>query len=194
MDGLENNQPVYTVSNHAKERYAERIMGRRGIADVRKFVNDHDDEIEKWLNKMIEHGRSIYVGPLGRDNYVEVFINGMWVIITGPAKKAVVTLYKIELGDEEVNDLFVRKMLMKIDQAHERVKSAETSSSELKESYQAVIDTNNQDIADMKKQIDNLQEINAAYSTLMDNASMECTEEMKKLRKLVEKLIGRQEF
>lgn len=54
----------YTISNHAKERYAQRIMSRDNITDIRKFVCDHDSDIEKWINEMIEHGESIYTGPL----------------------------------------------------------------------------------------------------------------------------------
>ena len=184
----------YTISNHAKERYAQRIMSRDNITDIRKFVSDHDTDIEKWINEMIEHGESIYTGSLLKNNYVEVFLNGLWVVITGPTKKVVVTLYKIDLGDDEVNDLFVKKMKKKIEDSHKDVEAAETSSSELVSSYQDIIDINTEDIAYMKNEIRSLEEINEAYETLKNNALIGLSDEKRKLRRLVEQLIYKQEF
>ena len=194
MQGLDNEYIPYTISNHAKERYAQRIMSRDNITDIRKFVSDHDNDIEKWINEMIEHGESIYTGPLLKNNYVEVFLNGLWVVITGPTKKVVVTLYKIDLGDDEVNDLFVKKMKKKIEDSHKDVEAAETSSSELVSSYQDIIDRNTEDIAYMKNEIRSLEEINEAYETLKNNALMGLYDEKRKLRRLVEQLIYKQEF
>lgn len=194
MQGLDNEYIPYTISNHAKERYAQRIMSRDNITDIRKFVSDHDTDIEKWINEMIEHGESIYTGSLLKNNYVEVFMNGYWVIVTGPTKKIVVTLYKIDFGDDEFNELFVKKMREKIDQSHKDIEAAEISSSELVNSYQDVIDQNNEDISYMKKQIRNLEEINEAYETLKNNTLMVLSNEKRNLRKLVEQLICKQEF
>lgn len=121
-------------------------------------------------------------------------MNGYWVIVTGPTKKIVVTLYKIDFGDDEFNELFVKKMREKIDQSHKDIEAAEISSSGLVSSYQDVIDHNNEDISYMKKQIRNLEEINEAYETLKNNSLIDLSDEKRNLRKLVEQLICKQEF
>lgn len=184
----------YTISSHAKERYAQRIMNRETLTDIRKFVSDHDSDIEKWINKMIESGDSIYTGPLLKNNYVEVFLNGLWVVITGPSKKVVVTLYKIDFGDDEFNEFFIRKMKEKIRKSYKDIETAEISSAEVVSSYQDIIDRNNEDIAYMKKEIRSLEETNEAYETLKSNALIELSDEKRKLRKLVEQLICKHDF
>ena len=49
-----------TISKHAKERYAERIMDRDNKTDVAVFLRDHDDKIQNDIEKMLEYGTLLY--------------------------------------------------------------------------------------------------------------------------------------
>lgn len=185
---------TYNVSNHAKERYAERVMNRDNIVDIRKFVNDHNQDIDKWINELIAHGKSIYLGPLKEKNCVEVFINGLWVIITGPTKKVVITLYKIDFGDDDVNDLFVEKMKKKISSAHIRIKVADATSVNKVNQYKEMISANEDEIKYQKQNIKNMEELNQSYKKIIENALVDVNNEKHKLQRLVEQLICKQEF
>lgn len=185
---------TYNVSNHAKERYAERVMSRDNIIDIRKFVNDHNQDIGKWINELINHGQSIYVGPLKEKNCVEVFVNGLWVILVGPTKKVVITLYKIDFGDDEVNHLFVEKMRKKINSAHIRIKVAEGCSSGKVNQYKEMIAANNDEINYQKQNIKNMEELNEAYEKIIENALVNVNNEKHQLQRLVEQMICKQEF
>ncbi|WP_270525770.1 hypothetical protein [Longibaculum muris] len=185
---------TYSISNHAKERYAERVMNRQNIIDIRKFVNDHDDDIEKWINELIEHGDKVYIGPLKDKNCVEVYLNGLWVVIAGPTKKVVITLYKIDFGDDEVNELFISKMRSKIDYAHEAIEFAIENSKDQVASYQEMINSNNEEIRYQKQNIKNMEEMNEAYETLIDNAQTDVKNKKRNLQKIVEQLTCKQEF
>lgn len=184
----------YSLSNHAKERYAERIMNRDNITDIRKYISDHDEDIEERVNKLIEFGKMIYTGPLGNKNYVEVYIKDLWVILVGPTKKVVITLYKIDFGDDEFNDFFVKRMTAKIDDVHKAIDISSKEAEDDIEAYQDIIRTNNDEISFLKKQIANLEEMNEGYRILIKNASTDKENKERELRRLVEQLILKKEF
>lgn len=185
---------TYSVSNHAKERYAQRVVNRNDIVDMRKFINDHNQDIDKWINELIGYGESIYVGPLKDKNCVEVFINGLWVIITGPTKKIVITLYKIDFGDDEVNHLFVNKMKNKISDSHVSIEKATDNSKGIVSQYKEMIEQNEDEIIYQKQNIKNLDELNEAYREIINKAEIGVNNEKHKLQRLVEQLICKQEF
>ena len=45
---------VYTVSNHAKERYAERCKDRDSRLEITTYVAEHSQRIEEEINQMIK--------------------------------------------------------------------------------------------------------------------------------------------
>ena len=96
---------VYSISKHAEERYAERIMERDTKGDIAVFINEHKEKISTDINKMIEFGKKIYSGKspqLSQKNnnkpyIVDIYLNGYWVIIVGKENNTVITLYNIDL-------------------------------------------------------------------------------------------------
>ena len=60
MEAIEN-AINYTISNHSKQRYAERIMGKEDI-DVNRFITLNEDKIKTDINKLIQYGEMIYSG------------------------------------------------------------------------------------------------------------------------------------
>lgn len=49
------------ISNHAKERYAERNMHATKL-EVPMFVDKYDTKIQDDISKMVEYGELIYTG------------------------------------------------------------------------------------------------------------------------------------
>ena len=121
-----NTDTTYTISKHAKERYAERIMEKATSNEINTFLVQNEDKIINNINKMIQYGELIYTGKQtqkdGRTYNVEVFLNGLWVVITDIKSKNVITLYKIDLGvDEEFNQEYVSRMMDKFNAAKENL-------------------------------------------------------------------------
>lgn len=52
----------YKISDHAKKRYTERIIGKDDQIEVNRFITENKDKIKTDINKMIQYGNMIYAG------------------------------------------------------------------------------------------------------------------------------------
>lgn len=46
----------YKVSNHAKQRYTERLLNKEDTNSVNKFIAENEEKIKTDLNHMITRG------------------------------------------------------------------------------------------------------------------------------------------
>lgn len=185
---------MYNVTNHAKERYAARIMGRDNVTDIRKFINDHDNDITVWINELIQYGQLLYEGNIKDYPAQQVYMKDRWVVIVDHKKNNVVTLYKVDLGDDEVSELFISKMLDKIDVAKNNVENIKDRVKDNIELWQEQINVNRADIDHFKKQIKDMEKVIDAYDTLVKNANAEVRQANYDVQTLVEQLICRRQF
>lgn len=110
------------ITEHAKRRYAERVMNREENYDINKFILDHDSDIHKNISKMVEHGTKIYSGKMKEHNFAHFYVNGNWVVVLDKEEEKVITLYSVDLGcDEELNTIFVNKMLEQLKSLQEKI-------------------------------------------------------------------------
>ena len=87
---------VYTVSNHAKERYAERCKDRDSRLEITTYVAEHSQRIEEEINRMLRYGKRVYTGRTegGKDRVPkEVYVNGLWILLANAETRNVITLY-----------------------------------------------------------------------------------------------------
>ena len=194
-----NTDITYTVSKHAKERYAERIMERATNNEIQTFVVQNEDKIIGDINKMIQYGELIYTGRQtqkdGRTYNVEVYLNGLWVVITDIKSKNVITLYKIDLGvDDEFNLEYVHRMMDKFNAAKENLEAATLEVEKENDSYKTMIDQNIALINEYKSYIKNLEELNAGYKTIVDNNAVKIKMAGTEVTDVLNKLIGKKEF
>ena len=118
---METNESVikYTISNHCKQRYAERIMGKDDNIDINRFITLNEEKIQTDISKMINYGELIYTGRQtqkdGKGSILDVFLKDTWVILVDSRTKNVITLFKVDLylGDE-FNRIYVSKMMEKL--------------------------------------------------------------------------------
>lgn len=190
---------TYTVSKHAKERYTERIMEKATANEINTFLVQNEDKIIGDINKMIQYGELIYIGKQvqkdGRSYNVEVFLNGLWVVITDVKSKNVITLYKIDLGvDEEFNLEYVDRMMQKFNDAKENLECVTTEVNHENDSYRTMIEQNTNMINEYKGYIKNLEELNVGYKTILANNSVKIKRAETEMTDILNKLIGKKEF
>ena len=92
---------MYTVSNHAKERYAERCKDRDSRLEITAYVAEHSQRIEEEINRMLRYGKRVYTGRTegGKDRVPkEVYVNGLWILLANAENHNVITLYRVDLG------------------------------------------------------------------------------------------------
>ena len=190
---------TYTVSKHAKERYTERIMEKATSNEINTFLVQNEDKIINDINKMIQYGKLIYTGKQtqkdGRTYNVEVFLNGLWVVITDIKSKNVITLYKIDLGvDEEFNQEYVSRMMDKFNAAKENLEYITLEVEKENDSYKTMIEQNVSLINEYRGYIKNLEELNAGYKTIIDNNAVKIKMADREVADVLNKLIGKKEF
>lgn len=190
---------TYTVSKHAKERYTERIMEKATNNEIQTFIVQNEDKIIGDINKMIQYGELIYTGKqTQKDNRtynVEVYLNGLWVVITDVKSKNVITLYKIDLGvDDEFNQEYVNRMMEKFNAAKENLDIVTLEVEKENDSYKTVIEQNTAQINEYKSYIKNLEELNVGYKTIVDNNAVKIKMVSTEVTDVLNKLIGKKEF
>ena len=190
---------TYTVSKHAKERYTERIMDKTTANEINTFLVQNDDKIVNDINKMIQYGELIYTGKQtqkdSRNYNVEVYLNGLWVIIVDVKSKNVITLYRIDLGvDDDFNHEYVRRMMDKFNAAKENVELVTYEVEHENDSYESLIRQNTDTINEYKSYIKNLEELNTGYKTIIDNNNVKIRMADREAVEVLNKLIGKKEF
>ena len=184
----------YSISQHAKQRYAERIRNKDEIIEINTFVVQHEDKIKEDINTMIERGEIIFEGKQDyttNNNIVQVFLKDTWVIIVDPAKHTVVTLYSIDLGlGNEFNIDYISKMKAKISAEKERIKETAERIREQKETYGALIEDNEKVIAEYTAIVKSLKKQNEDYRELLNDLDGNMAVAEVTLRELLGKLIG----
>lgn len=193
-----DNIKIYTISNHASQRYSERIMDKEGI-DVNRFITLNEDKIKTDINKMIEHGDLIYSGKQsqkeGKGKVIDVYLQNCWVILVDEQSKNVVTLYKIDLGlDEEFNKAYVSKMLEKLNTYKEVLENTKQQVQAESNTYREMLADAETQIKEYRTMIKNLEELCVGYKTIVDNNNVKVTQANKDVAEVVNTLVGKREF
>lgn len=192
MDGVKLKN--YNISKHAQERYVERIMKYDNQSQIRYYISNNSDKIKEYINKLVNYGELIYEGRIKQYNISQIFLNGSWVIHVDKQRNTVITIYKIELGDDEVNKMFIDKMMNRINDKKVEIIHEEETTNALIEHYQDAIDVNNHEIDHLEARLKTLHENNSSYNTLIKNANQNVSNKKQELSDLVYILIGRKEF
>lgn len=189
------NEINLIITQHCKERYAERIMGRDVKCDIAIYIAQNQDKIEEDINKMATYGEILYVGPLKDKNIVNVILNGSWVLLTDRDMKKAITMYKIDFGlGEEFNKDFVAKMREKIDISKNHLKEVELGIEIQKKTYKEAIYECDRKIKDAKNLINTMTTQLNAYQDLIKTADAEKIEAEDLVRNNIMNLVCKKEF
>ena len=186
------------VSQHAKERYAERIMDKDNKIDVNVFITNNEGKIKSDISKMIEYGQLLFSGkPVDMYNRqaVEVYLNGTWVVIIDRKKMNVITLYSIDLGlGSDFNQEYINKLLGKLNIAKENFAEIQKNIDEQSDTYKNLVTENEIIIAEYKKIIKSLEQQNEGYKDVINNLLVNMTIAEKEIRDTVAVMIGKKVF
>lgn len=191
---------TYKVSEHAYERFAERIMGYTNQIDIRKYVTQNKQLISERINKTINYGDLYYEGSLRGYSCNKIFVKDNWVIIVDPNKNLVVTLYKVDFGLEvdedgiDFNKLFLEKNKSKLSKAKEDLELFKNNTQRSIEQYEKFMSENDDEIKILNKRINSLKSQNEGYSSLIKGYKENILFKEKEITKIVENMVCRKKF
>lgn len=198
METVEN-VVEYKISNHAMQRYAERIVGKEDNLDINRYVTLNEQKIKSDINKMINYGDLIYAGKQsqkdGKGNVVDVYLRNCWIVLVDGREKNVITLYKIDLGlDDGFNQIYISKMMEKLNANKETLANVQRQVQAESNTYRIMISEAETQIKEYRGMIKNLEELCAGYKTIIDNNCVKVTQANKDVVDVLNTLIGKREF
>lgn len=198
MEAVEN-VITYSISKHASERYAERIMGKEDNLDVNRFITLNEEKIKTDINKLINYGELIYQGKQtqkdGKSNMIDVYLKDCWVVLADSRTKNVITLYKIDLGfDEEFNKLYISKMMEKLNAYKEVSENTKQQVQTESNTYREMIADAEIQIKEYRTMIKNLEELCGGYKAIIDNNCVKIAQANKDVADVINTMIGKKTF
>lgn len=189
----------YTISNHAKQRYAERIMGKDDKIDVSSFVTLHEEKIQTDINKMLQYGELIYTGRQlqkdGKGNIIDVYLKDCWVLLADNKTKNVITLYKIDLGlDDEFTKVYISKMMGKLNQSKNKLQDIQDQVQAESNMYKQMVGEAETQIKEYRTMIKNLEELCVGYKSIIDNNYVKVSQANRDVAEVINTLIAKKEF
>ena len=186
----------YKLTEHVKQRYAERIMDKSD--NVQSFIATHQEKIYTDIEKMVDYGKTLYLGASVVDYnkaVVQVILNGHWVIICDPKQGKVVTLFEIDLGlGKEFNDNYISKLLEKLETAKEEFNEENDRLEEQDKTYAEQIKQNEEQINQYKGFIKSLVEQNNMLEGLRQELKQNKNMAEQNVRDIVAVFCGKKVF
>lgn len=189
----------YTISEHCKVRYAERIMGKDDNCDAKQFIVNNEDKIQKDINEMILRGDKIYSGKQshngGKGNVIDVYLKNTWVVLADNQTDNVITIYKIDLGlDEDFNKEYVSRMVEKLNEQKKMLEETRQQIQAESDMYREMIDDFESQIKEYRGMIKNLEELCSGYKTVIHNNCVKVSQAEMKVADVVNSLVNKKEF
>ena len=190
---------TFTISKHAKERYALRILNKEDNNEIQKFIVENEEKIQTDINKLVEYGEKIFTGKQsqkdGKGKVLDVYIKDLWVVLVDGQSNIVVTLYKIDLGlGDDFNIEYVKKYIDKIHEVQSEFSSIQIEVLKESNMYRQMIDESQTQIKEYKWFIKNLEELCAAYQSIIDNNTVKVAQANRAVAETVNNLITKKEF
>lgn len=190
---------TYKISNHAKNRYVERIMSKSDNNEIQRYIVENEDKIVDYINKLILHGDLIYSGRQtqkdGKGNVIDVYLRNAWCILVDHKINNVVTLYKIDLGcGDDFNQQYIDKMMEKLNESKDKLASISNEVEAESILYKELISSTTAQINDYKSMIKNLESLCAAYQDIIDNNVVKVSQANREVADIINTLISKKEF
>lgn len=161
----------YIPSQHAAERFAERVWGCTTQPEKIKQANLRSEEIRIFLNKLCTYGKCVYRGKIRQYNECLVYKKDNWIVLVSPSNNKIITCYPIKLGlDEEFDKKFVDGMTKKLEKATERKLEIEIKIEESNKEFKQQIKENNEKVTELKSIIKSLENENEGLQLCIDNS------------------------
>lgn len=192
----ETKEVKVNLSQHSKERYAERIMDRDNKCDIRSFIAQNEEKIHTDIAKMVQYGTVIYTGKTNDDKRtVKVYRCDTWLVLLGVDNSTVITLFKVDLGvGVEFDRQYIDKYTDIINKLQYGANGVRESVERRTSDYQEIIKNSEEEIAEYKRCIKNLEALVASYKETVSSLNAEVYVAESEVRRAVNKLLGKKTF
>lgn len=199
MENSTENKIIYKISNHAKTRYAERILNKSDNNEIQRFIATNEEKIKTDVNKLIHYGEMIYTGMQsqkdGKGNVLNVYLKDCWVVLVDNKSEVVVTLYKVDLGcGDDFNNQYISKLLDKLNDSKEKLAVTQLEVNIESSTYREMLSDAQAQINEYKYFIKNLEEMCSAYQTILDNNTVKISQANRVVADVINTIVGKKEF
>ena len=184
------------LTQHIKERYAERMAGRDTKIDIKIYVAQNEEKIKRDIEKLVEHSEIIFQGVTtpGKDP-ATVRLSGTWLIISDIADRIGKTLYKIDLGlDEEFNKKYIEVGLARLREDLKKLDDQKTRVKDEIEGYRQAVKENEATIEEYEAAIRRLKKANVLYGEMVETLGKPANELLSDVRRDIEMFTKKREF
>ena len=189
----------YKITEHAKQRYAERIMDRDNKTDIAVYINQNEEKIRQDILKMITFGTVIYTGKpvnnTNNNNTVDVILKDHWIVLVDKSQGKVVTLFVFFLGvGKEFNDEYIGKLLERLNAAKEKYAEEVKVIDQGTADFNEIIDENEGKIREYKAYIKSLEQQNTNMVGLIAESKNNKAMAEQEVRDIVSVFCGKKVF
>lgn len=100
------------ITNHAFDRFTERIVGIADQLAARQYINQNKEKITEDINKLVEFSELLFTGQINGDKSTKNYLlRDNIILVTDTANSALITLYKIDFGFGDKTDRLIASNL-----------------------------------------------------------------------------------
>ena len=182
------------ISNHAKERYIERVKGIKSKTEIKQYLAQNEDRVEEHILKLYEYSEKIFTGQIGGDKSTrDFYLNGDICIVVG--NNCINTIYFINFAfPERTRQVVIADLKEEISKLQDEIE-AETENTNMKKlEFDEKIRLVEQEIKTLKESIEiKLDEIKI-YETEKELLSKKLKQYYTYLQNYAEQLFGNTEY
>lgn len=106
---MTNDISKIRISNHALERFVERVRGKEGI-DIAREVATNKERYEEQILKLFEHSKLVFTGKLDKDkNKSNYYIRNSSVLIE--RENCIITIYDLNFDfPKDVSEILIDRL------------------------------------------------------------------------------------
>jgi predicted transcriptional regulator len=123
------------LTNHAYERYCERILNI-SENDIKKYLEENKEDVKNSFIELLNKSIFLFKGAYCENNIVNYYVVDNFIIVVNESNEAIITLYKINFGlGEDINKIVTNELIKKInilkEKEQEETKNKEKEISEI---------------------------------------------------------------
>jgi hypothetical protein len=188
-------EKLKSISNHAYERYVQRIMGYTEQCDINRYISQNKELITERINKLYQYSEQVYEGQaIKGKEHQKVFVKDTWVLIVSPSE-TLITLFEsnFPLGDE-FNKTFIESCVKKLQSLHRELDELNGHINENIKSYSEEIEFNKERIKELHKEIRMYEDRNKALDTLKSTELIPRVDKEQEIKDVVNTLCSKKMF
>jgi hypothetical protein len=196
------NIDTINISEHARQRYVERVRGKDNRNDIAQFSVTNRDRIDEALRKMLGFGEEIYFGETihsknskGETKKIHILISGSWFFLVSE-DNALITLYKKDFGfeDEAFNKSYVKRVVKEVERLNEVATEASAKEKGEREKLQHDVNETDAAISDLRRRIKTLEQENEARKELLKLMNADAREAQNDIKDFISNIVGTRLF